>query len=273
MRIERRTSGLWQTNSVVLSDARQVLVVDPAYFPREVEELAALARSRGSDVTVVFTHGHWDHVAGWSYFERATVLGSAVLSEEIREDGPAARRSLDELRDFDGRWYVPRPASAAWPRHLRVLGEGDRLGVGGASVRVLELPGHSADGLGLLLEGERLLVLGDYLSPCEIPFVEDLESYRATLSRLRTLLPELRRIVPGHGPELDPARAQAILQADAAYLDALADCGSRGDREAALALPWPRAADVPGMGEWHLKNCEAAGLGAAGTRPEPCPTG
>ena len=264
MRIERRTSGLWQTNSVVLSDARQVLVVDPAYFPREVEELAALARSRGSDLTVVFTHGHWDHVAGWPYFERATVLGSVVLAEQIREDGPAARRSLGQLRDFDGRWYVPRPAPPAWPRHLRVVGEGDRLGVGGVGLQVLELPGHSADSLGLLLEGERLLVLGDYLSPCEIPLVEDLASYRATLSRLRTLLPALRRIVPGHGPELDPARARAILEADAAYLDALADCAALGNREAALAVAWPRAAGVPGMAEWHGKNCEAAGLGATG---------
>ncbi|HXY41674.1 MAG TPA: MBL fold metallo-hydrolase [Vicinamibacteria bacterium] len=261
MRIERRTSGLWQTNSVVLSDARQVLVVDPAYFPREVEELAALVRSRGSDVTVVFTHGHWDHVAGWPYFERATVLGSAVLADGIREDRPAARRSLEQLRGFDSRWYVTRPVPPAWPRHLRVLGEGDRFGVGGVGLEVLELPGHSADSLGLLQGGERLLIAGDYLSPCEIPLVEDLEAYRATLARLRALLPELRLIVPGHGPELDAARALAILEADAAYLDALADCAALGDREAALAIPWPRAADVPGMAEWHLKNCEAAGLG------------
>ncbi len=260
MRVEIRTSGIWQTNSVVLSAAGQVVVVDPAYFPRELDELGALVRRRGDDATVVFTHGHWDHVAGWRHFPGARFLGSAALAQAVAQGQPAAQRNLDALRDFDERWYVSRAAPPGWPEGLAALGEGERARLGGIEIRALALAGHSADGLALWLPNEGLLLAGDHLSACEIPFVEDLDAYRATLGRLRGLLPSVRRVVPGHGAALDRAAASAVLDADLAYLDALAACAVRGDRDGALALPLPRAAHVPGMSEWHRKNCAAAGL-------------
>jgi hydroxyacylglutathione hydrolase len=260
LQLEIRTSGIWQTNSVVLSAAGQVLIVDPAFFPRELDDLAALARGRGEDVTVVFTHGHWDHVAGWRHFPGARCLGSAALAQAVAQGQPAARRNLDELRDFEERWYVARTAPPAWPGELRGLGDDELVTLGDREIRALALAGHSPDGLALWLADEGLLLPGDHLSSCEIPFVDDLVAYRATLARLRSLLPQVRRVVPGHGPALDRATATSILDADLGYLDALANCAERGDREGALALPLPRAAQVPGMREWHTKNCVAAGL-------------
>ncbi len=262
--IETRTSGIWQTNSTVLSSDGHVVVVDPAFFPRELDELAALVRSRGSDVTVVFSHGHWDHVAGWRHFPGARVLGSAALAEAVARDGAGARGNLEQLRDFEGRWYVPRPEPAAWPPRIDALRAGERLRAGDLAIEALALPGHSPDGLGLWLPAEGLLLPGDYLSPCEIPFVEDLAEYRATLERVRALLPRVRRVIPGHGPELDRDTASAIVDGDSAYLEALAERVARGDAAGALQLPLPRAADVPGMGDWHRRNCAAVGLDVGG---------
>lgn len=202
-RVEVRTSGIWQTNSVVVASGGEALVVDPAFFPRELEELAALVADLGvgpASVTVAFTHAHWDHVAGWRRFPGARFVGSAVLARAVAGGEALARRCLDELRDFDGRWYVPRPEAAAWPPALRGLEDGERLVVGRAEAEALALPGHSADGLGLLLPGPGLLLPGDHLSPCEIPFVEDLGAYRVTLLRLRGILGRVERVVPGHGP-------------------------------------------------------------------------
>jgi hydroxyacylglutathione hydrolase len=261
LRIETRTSGIWQTNSVVLSAGGQVLVVDPAFFPRELDELASLVRSCGDDVRVVFTHGHWDHVAGWRHFPGARVLGSQSLAAAVAANDATARGNLDQLRDFEGRWYVPRSATAAWPPQVQALAEGERLKVGGCAIEALSAPGHSADGLALLVPDGKLLLPGDYLSPCEIPFVEDLVAYGRTLRRFAALLQQLDRVIPGHGPALSPAEAAAIVEADLVYLEALARCAATGDRAAALALPLPRAAGVAGMAEAHEKNCEAAGLG------------
>lgn len=260
--VETRTSGIWQLSSAVLSSRGHVVVVDPGYFPRELSELRALAAARGEVVGVVFTHGHWDHVLGWREFPRARIFGSPSLVEAVRTSAPAARKNLEDARDFDGRWYVDRGAPIAWPPVIEPLGEspGPTLTVGDLALEPLTLPGHSADGLGLVLRARGLLVAGDYLSPCEIPFVEDLAAYRDTLRRLLALLPDLDEVIPGHGPRLSAREARAIAEADLTYLDRLTDRAAAGDVAGALALELPRAASVPGMAEHHLDNVRAAGL-------------
>lgn len=257
--IDVRTSGIWQTTSTIVAASGACLVVDPAYFPRELDELAALAAQRGEVQAVVFTHGHWDHVIGWQTFPGAPVWTSPSLAEAIATRSDRAAQNLAQARDFDGRWYVDRPHDLRWPAHAKALADGERQSFHGITLEAWLLPGHSDDGLALIVE-ERRLLPGDYLSPCEIPFVEDLHAYRATLSRLRSLLPRLDEVIPGHGPRLSPARADAIAAADLAYLDGLARAADQRDAEAALATPLPRAAEVPGMWEHHLDNCRKAGL-------------
>jgi glyoxylase-like metal-dependent hydrolase (beta-lactamase superfamily II) len=259
-RVDVRTSGIWQLNSVVLSSDGDALVVDPGYFPRELLDLQALARERGTVRAVVFTHGHWDHVLGWRSFPQAPVHASPRLVRDVREGAPTAARNLANAADFDGRWYVPRPGPPAWPDELRALDEGARLRVGAAEVEALLLPGHSADGLALRAAAAGLLITGDHLSPCEIPFVDDLDAYRRTLRRLLALLDGLDEVIPGHGPRLSRVEARAVAAADLEYLDALADCRGRGDAAGALALALPRAAGAPGMSDAHRDNCRAAGL-------------
>ena len=264
MRLELRHSGIWQLSSAVLSRDGAVVVVDPGYFPRELDELSRLAREHGEVLAVAFTHGHWDHVLGWRSFPGAAVWTSPRLAAAMR-DG-SAERNLSDARDFDGRWYVERGAPYAWPppERVRPLGEGDAPTIGDLGLRALTLPGHSADGLGLHVPSAGLLLCGDYLSPCEIPFVEDLAAYRATLRRLLALLGELQTVVPGHGPLLTAAQARALAEEDLCYLDALARCAELGDVAAAQGLSLPRAAGVPGMAEHHLDNLRAAGLAPAG---------
>jgi len=258
--IEVLTSGIWQLSSVVLADGGECLVVDPGYFPRELEELGRLARERGKVRATVFTHGHWDHVVGWQTFPEAEVWGSESLAQAISQGTPRAQGDLARAKDFDGRWYVERPTPLRWPQKARGLKDGEKLQVGQLAITALSLPGHSVDGVALVLERPRLLLVGDYLSPCEIPFVEDVAAYQATLRRLSQVLDSVDEIIPGHGPRLTPERAREILQADLVYLEGLARFAAKGDVAGALAMRWPRAEDVPGMRDHHLENLEAVGL-------------
>lgn len=253
MRADVLTSGIWQTSSTVLAGDGGCVVVDPAYFPRELDALVELAAARGGAQAVVFTHGHWDHVMGHASFPGVPVLVSPALAELVARDDPRAARYLDDAREFDSRWYVPRPGGHRWPATLAALSSTTRLA--GLELAPLALPGHSPDGLGLVVDG--VLLPGDYLSPCEIPFVDDLAAYQATLRALLPLLAgDVREVIPGHGPRLTAAEAAAIARADLAYLDRLADAAARGDRAAALAIELPRAADVVGMRDHHAENCE-----------------
>jgi glyoxylase-like metal-dependent hydrolase (beta-lactamase superfamily II) len=258
MNIDVLTSGIWQTNTTIVSSRGGCVVVDPAYFPRELDAITARVAELGHADAVVFTHGHWDHVMGHTALPDAPVWLSSVLEASIRTDDPRAAKYLVDARAFDSRWYVPRPAGHRWPAKLRGIADGEQLDAG-VQMRALHLPGHSPDGLGLVVDG--LLLVGDYLSPCEIPFVDDARAYRATLVRLVELLAEVSDVVPGHGPRLTSAEATAIARADLEYLDRLLDAR---DLEVAWAIAFPRAAEVVGMREHHLENCASVGLSILG---------
>jgi glyoxylase-like metal-dependent hydrolase (beta-lactamase superfamily II) len=255
VRVEVLTSGIWQTTSTIVESGGACVVIDPAYFPRELEAIAARVGELGRAEAVVFTHGHWDHVMGHTALPGAPVWLSQTLDRLISDGDPRAEKYLDGARELDSRWYVPRPHGHRWPDQRRGLVDGETIEIGGAPLRVLHLPGHSPDGLGILV-GETLLV-GDYLSPCEIPFVDDIDAYLATLSRLAGLIANVRDVIPGHGHTLAARDAMLILNQDAAYLEQLV---LARDRSVAHHIQLPRAADVSGMRDHHLENCAKVGL-------------
>lgn len=257
MKVEILTSGIWQTTSTILECDGACLVVDPAYFPRELEAIAARTRAGRRVEATVFTHGHWDHVMGHTEFD-APVWLSSTLDRSITDGDPRAAKYLDDAREFDSRWYVPRARGHAWPTTRRGLTDKEVVHLGSEELFVLQLPGHSPDGLGLVLPD--LLLVGDYLSPCEIPFVEDPDAYLATLRRLVELIAEGREVIPGHGRRLTAPEALQIAREDIAYLEGLLAAGAAKSRDLAYALALPRASDVVGMREHHVENCSKVGL-------------
>ncbi len=244
----------------MLESAGECLIVDPAFFPRELDDLRAHVDERGRAVAVAFTHVHWDHVVGWQTFPEAEVVGSEALARAIAEDGDGeARRNLEKAGAFDREWYVERASPLCWPKAMRALGDGDEVKVGTTTVQALALPGHSADGVGLVIEEARVLIVGDHLSPCEIPFVDDLAAYRATLAKLMHTLAWIDDVIPGHGRRLTRDEALTIAKEDLAYLDALAQAVEKKSFAGANDMTLPRG-DPAIMGPRHRENCVAVGL-------------
>lgn len=187
------TSRMLKTNVTVLGR----VVVDAPYFPDEIAGLEL-----PGDAVAFCTHGHYDHLL--LRYRGLELHGSERTVRAIRSHDPAA-----ELAAFDAVNYVNRPPLEVEPLHV--------VQDGWEGMRLIEAPGHTADGTALLADG--VLCCGDYLSDVELPLLSvtgSRDDYVVTLERLSEVVTEVN--VPGHGTPCDRDTALRRIEADLAYL-------------------------------------------------------
>lgn len=186
---------------------------------------AAAADLFGGPILAVASHAHMDHVGGLHEFAsraihqaEAAALANAEghLPLEVSWYDNATLGSLADMGyDFRAGLLTEVPsANFALADHrlvgvtaTKLLTEGDIIDLGDRAFEVLHLPGHSPGSIGLLDHANQTLFSGDaiYDGPLldELPG-SDIESYVATMHRLRTLPAET--IHAGHGPSMRRAR-------------------------------------------------------------------
>ena len=204
----------------------ETFVIDSPVLPDELDALGALlgqARFPAPSGLLV-THGDWDHMLARLAFP-GVALGVAQSTAERMQANPGEAQR--ELRAFDEELMIERhsPLALGSVQALPVPG---RCDVGDRELELHEATGHTPDGMAIMIPWAGVLVAGDYLSPVEIPTLNDdgeVEAYLATLERLRGLAARAAHVVPGHGSVLDGERALEILEEDVAYLRALRELG------------------------------------------------
>jgi glyoxylase-like metal-dependent hydrolase (beta-lactamase superfamily II) len=190
-------------------------------YPDELEAVpAVLEQSRFPISGLLATHGDWDHLLGRLAFPHASLGCAESTAMRLRASPGVAQR---ELRRFDEEHYVERrgPLALGGVRELPVPG---RLTLGGKELNLHPAAGHTSDGMAIWIPWAGVLVCGDYISPLEIPMISEggsVEAYLATLERLRPLVDQADRLVPGHGTPCTPDEAKRLLQEDVDYLQAL----------------------------------------------------
>jgi glyoxylase-like metal-dependent hydrolase (beta-lactamase superfamily II) len=240
------TSRIWQTNATALRAGGEAMLVDSPYFPDELELLPALLRQAGFEPNALFaTHADYDHVLGRFAFPELTLgVGDATM-ERIRSEPGAVQR---ELRDEDARNYVVRgaPLQLGNVQSLPVPGY---LELGNVEIELHVADGHTSDGTALFARSLGVLVVGDYLSDVEIPWISpggSLDVYRATLARLAPLVEAAETVIPGHGVPHGRDTALRLIDEDLGYLDSL----ERGDARPTL----PKGRDSARQREIHAEN-------------------
>lgn len=161
------------TNTYILSDAGEALIVDPGPIiaSHEVEILAALGDL--TPVGVVVTHTHPDHAPMANPL--GTRLGVPVFGYAV---GPE---------------FVPDKAVA----------DGEELVFGATFMTAVHTPGHTPDHLCFRF-GDTLLT-GDHIMEGSTVVMEDARDYLDSLYLVRDL--GVERLEPGHGAAIDDAGA------------------------------------------------------------------
>lgn len=177
----------------------------------------ALPGAGGKPLLVVATHIHLDHVG--SLHEFAHRAGPRVSADAFASMPPemtyeSALRDLPEPLSAE-----PSPGFEVGTYHIRPaplerrLGDGDVVDLGDRRFRVLELPGHSPDSMGLLGEKDGVFFSGDAIYDDQL--IDDLPdsdrpAYRATMQRLLEL--PARLVLGGHGAPFGRQRLAEIAR-------------------------------------------------------------
>ncbi len=166
------------TNTYVIGDPEvgDLVLIDPGpVIDAHLEALLAIVGQRLR--WILCTHTHLDHSPGVVALKAAT--GATTIGMP-----PPAHSNQDQT-------FVPD----------RVFADGERLQVGGSTLRAIHTPGHASNHLCWLLEEERLLFTGDHIMQGSTVVISppdgDMSAYLVSLERLLSL--ELEALAPGHG--------------------------------------------------------------------------
>jgi len=192
--------------NVHLLDSGSELALIDVGMPESVPGLLRNIADAGFDVAkikkVLLTHSHTDHVDGLSDVLKTldcTVYGHALAKETL-----SGKQGI-YAADFK------HPGTPIAPVH-EVVREGDAIRVGNVELRVIELPGHTPDGLGFVFDlpdghgpacftGDTAIGDQAHISGCigwiDYSWNSKLTDFRASLKRIAGL--KLNAIFPGHG--------------------------------------------------------------------------
>lgn len=163
-------------------------------------------------VSVLNSHSHFDHIGGNHQFDNILSVSTAFSIDKAageqsdriaQEVSPQALcKKLPEGVSPEDHRIKPYAISAS-------VQDGDELDLGGRTLEVLHVPGHTDDAIALLDRKAGYLWSGDsfYEGPIWLFFPEtDLVAYAASVERLAALAHGLDAVFPAHNtPKSDPA--------------------------------------------------------------------
>jgi cyclase len=161
---------------------------------------------------VINTHNHADHCWGNCFFPGATVIAHSLCREYMMEKGQA---SLENARRQNP---IFKQVKLVYP-HL-VFDEGTlALRVGKKNLVMSSTPGHTRDGISVLVEEDRVLFSGDAFMPLPYFVDGDIDDLTATIKRIGKM--GLENIVQGHGDIILRGEIDEAVKNDLNYLTLL----------------------------------------------------
>ncbi len=179
-------------------DAPETVLIDPG---EEAERfLAAAAEARRRISAIWLTHAHLDHVLGVARIQEATGAPISLHPED--------RELYDEVPEQAALFGLEasRP-----PAPQRELAHGQRLALGGTSLEVRHVPGHSPGHVCFVAPG--MVFCGDVVFAGSIGRTDlpggDYATLIAGIQRELLSLPDATVLYPGHGPATTVGRERA----------------------------------------------------------------
>ncbi len=209
------TSELYaQVNAGAIVGPEWSVLIDTLAYPEETLEIREFLEDRlASPVRyLINTHYHSDHTLGNSWFPNSIIIGHSLCRDLLdtvgRKSLEQAKRQNRELREVD----------IQLPDVVFTRG-GIGIRVGKRTLRLVHLPGHSPDGIGVLIVEDRVLFSGDIMMP--VPYLVDgnYEQMMESLKRIPRM--KLENLVQGHGEVILRGEVSSAVRHNLKYLNTI----------------------------------------------------
>ena len=193
-------SALWRTTTSLIISENYLLLVDPNYLPIELEFIQNYIDTNlpTHKKYLLFTHSDFDHIVAYGMFSEYI----SIASEKF-VNNPSVEKCLQSIHSFDEEHYILRDYPIVYPEiNLVIHTDQQVLSIEEDQYLFVQAPGHNADGLIAYNMSKHILVVGDYLSNIEFPFIyHSVEAYLLVLDKIKKLVAEypIRFLIAGHG--------------------------------------------------------------------------
>jgi len=200
-----------QVTAGVVVGPQWAIVIDTLALPEETLAIRDFVEHElGVQVRyVINTHYHADHTWGNCFFPGATIIAHSLCRDLLIQRGTQALENARKQNQTFRQVKIVLP-------HL-TFSEGIlNLRVGKKNLSILPAPGHSPDGIAVLVEEDRVLFAGDSFMP--LPYVVDGNAEEITASIKKIGRMGLENIIQGHGDIILRGEIDAAVRENLNYL-------------------------------------------------------
>jgi cyclase len=203
-----------QVTAGVITGPQWAVVIDTLALP---EETLAMRSFIEEDLSVpiryvINTHNHADHTWGNMFFPGATIISHSICRTLMQEKGVTA---LDAAKRQNP---VFKQSKIVLPQ--LTFSEGEMtLRVGKKNLILSMTPGHSSDGISILVEEDRILFAGDSFLPIPMIVGGNLEEMITSIKRVGKM--GLENIIQGHGDIILRGEIDDAVKENLTYLSAI----------------------------------------------------
>ncbi len=185
--------NIFDVRGALLVGEERAVIWDTLSHPRDMEPYLSLIESK--EVLVVYSHADWDHIWGSAtLLPTATFIGHKQCRARFQTDVPEKLRQkqLAEPGQWEGVQLVP-PAIVFQKNLL--------IDLGGLTLDLHHLPGHTADCLVAFIPEQGILLTGD-TTETPFPIVPADSPLAVWISRLQQWQQDerVKQVIPSHGP-------------------------------------------------------------------------
>lgn len=206
------TSELYaQVTAGAVITSEGAILIDTLVFPEEAKAIRNFIENRLSTVVryVINTHSHADHTYGTCFFEQAIVVSHALCYDLLNTSGrEGLQKAQQNSRTFQG-------VTVRLPQVVFEQGELE-LRLGEKTLVLQHSPGHSEDGITVLVKEDRILFAGDTVMPVPYFVNGNYDDFMVSLEKLRDN--NFENIVQGHGEVILRGEIESKIESDLAYL-------------------------------------------------------